>query len=295
MIAFVTSLRHPQNSSCYPTVETLLQETLGSITAQTDGDFVVIVVGNQRPSFSLGPKVHFVEVDFPPPVNSSGPQFALGPFVWDKGTKIGIGLVKAREFDPTHVMIFDADDFASNRIAAHVHAQRPELVHVVHDGYMYSRSRSTIRQISEFNRTCGTCFVIPWSVCRFPDDPRLDATQGQIAGPYGEFLPRILGAHRNAEEWLIEQGSVVTPFPFRAAVYHVDTGENHSGKAMTGLGRPLSERLSVEFGIPARRSGFSLWWSALGPHHLVESSVALARRLLRPFKRLLTREAKQRQ
>lgn len=81
MPAFVTSLRHPNNSADYDRVEVLLQDTLASITRQTCDDYVIIIVGNRKPSFDL------------------------------PGTKVGVGLVAAREFDPEYVMQVYADDF----------------------------------------------------------------------------------------------------------------------------------------------------------------------------------------
>ncbi len=64
MLAFITSLRHPQNSSDYTRVERLLKGTLASVTAQTDPGFVVIVVGNERPAFDLPRRTVFVQAEF---------------------------------------------------------------------------------------------------------------------------------------------------------------------------------------------------------------------------------------
>jgi hypothetical protein len=156
MLAFVTSLRHPLNSDDYGRVERLLADTLRSVTSQTSDDYVVIVVGNVRPGFPLPPKVHFVPVDFPPPLDVKGPQTGRDAVIWDKGTKLAIGLLKAREFDADWVMIFDADDFVHRNLSAFVHAHPGAPGFVVSEGWMYSASRDEIREVDEFNRTCGT-------------------------------------------------------------------------------------------------------------------------------------------
>jgi hypothetical protein len=65
VLAFVTSLRHPDNASDYGRVEELLRRTLRSIAQQTSDDYIVIVVGNRAPSFALPPRARFVYVDFP--------------------------------------------------------------------------------------------------------------------------------------------------------------------------------------------------------------------------------------
>ena len=250
MIVFVTSLRHPRNSDSYERVETLLKATLDSVGAQIDQQFEIVIVGNQAPGFALPARTHFVQVDYPPPVKTPGPRTPLQPFVWDKGTKIGIGLIYARRFQPDHVMIFDADDFVSNRIAGFANANKDSPGWVVSEGWMYSGTRKVFRKITNFNKTCGTCFVLPFAAYGVPETLDVNATQQDVAAAYGEKLHRILGAHRDALEWHRTNGRSLQALPFRGAVYHVDTGENHSGKTLEGFARPSTASLRREFGIP---------------------------------------------
>src|SRR5262245_8692883 len=198
MLAFVTTLRHPLNSDDYGRVEQLLAATLRSVTNQTSDDYVVIVVGNVQPAFPLPPKVHFVPVDFPPPSDIKGPKTGRDAVVWDRGTKIGVALLKAREFDPDWVMIVDADDFVHRELTAFVHAHPGAPGFVVSEGWMYSASRQQIREVDEFNRTCGTCFLIPYEAYEVPTGLGVDATQQQLADGYGEQLFEVMGAHRDA-------------------------------------------------------------------------------------------------
>ena len=44
MLAFITTLRHPQNSADYGRVESLLQDTLSSLTRQSSEEYTVIIV-----------------------------------------------------------------------------------------------------------------------------------------------------------------------------------------------------------------------------------------------------------
>lgn len=278
MLAFITSLRHPQNATDYGRTEQLLKETLASVTQQTSDDFVVIVVGNRRPTFDLGPKVHFVPVDFPPPPRENGPHTGRLPFVWDKGTKIGIGLIAARAFDPDHVMIFDADDFVHRALVEFVSAHPESAGWVVDKGWMYSRARRAYRRQDQFNRYCGTCFVIPFAAYGVPADLTVTATQDEVAAGFGERLEAIMGAHKGAVQWHRDHGRELTPLPFRAAIYHVDTGENHSGKTMRGLARPLDQRLRSEFAVPPSGSSLGVLWGALGPRAAWQSLRESAKR-----------------
>jgi hypothetical protein len=285
MIAFVTSLRHPQNSADYGKVESLLEETLTSVCAQDDDDFVVIIVGNQRPAFPLPARVEFVHVDFPAPAPPSGPQTDLKSFVWDKGTKIGLGLIAAQEYAPDYIMIFDADDYVSNRLVSFTKANSGQAGWVIERGWIYSHSAGVFRQVREFNRTCGTCHIVSVDAYAIPADLTRDATQDEISAAYGERLPRILGAHRDARTWLSEAGWNLMPLPFHGAVYNVDTGENHSGKALTGISRPAGRRFESEFGVRAPGTPTSRFLVALGPRAFLDTTRRVASRLSRKVSR----------
>jgi hypothetical protein len=281
MLAFITTLRHPQNSVDYRRVEKLLADTLTSVAQQSSEDYVIIIVGNKRPAFALPERAHFVPVDFPPPAPPTGAKTAREPFVWDKGTKLGVGLVAAQEFEPTHVMIFDADDFVHRDLAATVQADPDHSGWVVRNGWIYSRARNSYRPQDDFNRTCGTSFIIPFSAYEVPTELTVSSTQQQIAEGFGERLSTIMGAHRNAEAWHRDKGRVLETFPYRAAVYHVDTGENHSGKSMAGLARPFDAVLGRDFGIEPSRGKVATVWAAYGPVALVEQAQQFAKRVTR--------------
>ncbi|HEV6954171.1 MAG TPA: glycosyltransferase family A protein [Promicromonospora sp.] len=286
MLAFVTSLRHPRNAADYGRVEELLRRTLGSLTAQTSDEYVVLVVGNQEPAFSLPERARFVPVDFPPPQAVDGPHADRARFVRDKGSKIGVGLLAAREAAPDHVMVVDADDFVHRDLAAFTARHRGHPGWVVDEGWVYSGARSVYRRQPAFHRTCGTCLVVPYDAYGVPD--HLDETAGQdeVLAGYGDRLEHVLGAHRHAVEWFARhQGRVLEPLPFRGAVYHVDTGENHSGKRLRGLARPLDADFAARYGLaPVRRPAAALW-SAVGPRAAVESALALGRRAAGPVVR----------
>lgn len=249
MLAFVTSLRHPENTDDYENVENLLHDSLLSIQAQTSDDNVVIIVGNRAPSFTLPPRTHFISVDFEAPARVNGPHADRTGFVRDKGTKIGIGLLAAKQFAPDMVMIFDADDFIHRDLTAFVAAHPDAPGWVVRNGWVYSRHRNGYRRQKEFNETCGSCYVVPYSAYKVPAALHIDATQDDVLAAYGDVLPNIMGAHRNAMAWHAAHGRPLAPFPFRAAVYHVDTGDNHSGKTLPGILRPWTSRLQRDFAI----------------------------------------------
>lgn len=265
MLAFVTTLRHPHNSADYDRVEMLLQDTLASITRQTCDDYVAIVVGNRKPSFTLPSRAHFIEVGFAPPSLDGAPQTGKAPGVWDKGTKVGIGLIAARQFNPEYVMQVDADDFVHRQLVSFVHDHPGRAGWVLKRGVMYSRSRNCYTLQRRLFRICGTSFIVPWDAYEVAEDLTVAATQQEIAAAFSDSLEAVLGNHRYSLEWWQEHGRTLEPLPFTGAVYHVDTGENHSGNELLGPALPYRPHLARDFGIKASKGAASTVWSSVGP------------------------------
>ena len=278
MMLFVTSLRSRANATDYANVELLLQGALDSIENQSSGEHVTIVVGNEDPSFELPPNVHFVKVGFPAPTRSTGPHAELSEFVRDKGSKLGIGLIAGRQFAPSHVMIFDSDDFIHRDLVRLVHAHPDAPGWVVEHGWVFSRRRNGYRRQDDFNRTCGTCFVLPYDVYDVPAHLDEHASQDDVVDAFGERLTRIIGAHRDAIFWYTEHGHALRTVPFRAVAYHVDTGENHSGKVLPGAIRPWDARLGRDFAIRSQAPRLRTLLSCYGPRALAQTARARARR-----------------
>ncbi|WIM88712.1 glycosyltransferase family A protein [Candidatus Mycobacterium wuenschmannii] len=264
MLAFITTLRHPQNSANYGRVESLLRNTLESLTRQTSNDYVAFVVGNRRPSFAMPPRTVFVEVDFPPPSDVHGPRTGPAPVIWDKGTKNAVGLIAARDCRPDYVMPIDADDFVHRDMVAFVRDRPGHTGWVVKRGWVYSRARNAYRLRRRFYRVCGTSFIIPFDAYEVPAELTVSSTQRDIAEAFGERLEQIL-EHGYAYDYWRKHGRTLTGLPFPGAVYHMDTGENHSGNELFGPALPYREHLYRDFAIRPSRTASSSLWSAIGP------------------------------
>ena len=93
MLGFVTTVRHPLNSTSYDRVERLLEATLRSVCRQSDPDFCVVVVHNQLPKVELADnRVHFVQVGFPAPSEERTSRIDFSAHLRDKGTKYAVGI-----------------------------------------------------------------------------------------------------------------------------------------------------------------------------------------------------------
>jgi hypothetical protein len=264
-LAFITSVRHPQNSSDYRHVETILNGTLESINRQTCGDYVVIVVGNRRPPFALSQKTNFGEVDFPPPSAVRGPCTGRMPSIWDKCTKLGVGLVAAREFAPDYVMIADADDFVHRDLASYTAENLGRPGWVIKRGLIYSQKRNAYGIRRNLNRICGSSHIVPYDAFNVPANLTVSASQQEVAQAFRDYAEPVLGGHRRALEWWAARGRQLEPLPFPGAVYHVDHGENHSGSQLAGPGLPYRPHLERDFGIRPSKGAASTIWSSIGP------------------------------
>ncbi len=264
MLAFITTLRHPQNAANYGRVEALLQDSLASLTQQTCDDYLVVIVGNRRPSFPLPERVRFVEVAFPPPSTIKGPRTGPASVIWDKGTKNAVGLLAARDFGPEYVMFVDADDFVHRDLAAFVHDRPGHAGWVVERGLMYSRRRNAYKRLKNFYRFCGTSFIIPFDAYDVPSHLTVSSSQQEIAAAFGERLEHVL-EHGWAFDWWRNHGRILEPLPFPGAVYQVENGENHSDNALFGPARPYRPHLLRDFAIHPSRSPGSTLWASFGP------------------------------
>ncbi|WP_228032267.1 glycosyltransferase family 2 protein [Mycolicibacterium sp. P9-22] len=225
----------------------------------------MIVVGNQKPAFPLPERTRFVEVDFPPPTEFAGRMNDLAQHLWDKGTKLGIGLIAARSLDPDYVMFFDADDFVHRGLAAFVHERPGRPGWYVRRGLIYSRARNAYAPRLRLFRICGSTYVIPFSAHKVPADLLATASQDQVVEAFGpERIERVVAGHRWAREWWRDHGVELEPLPFPGAVYHVDTGENHSRSVLAGPALPYRSHLLTDFGIRPSKTPARTYWSAFG-------------------------------
>ncbi len=294
MLTFVTSLRHPHNSNDYGRVESLLMETLRSVTQQDSDEFGVVVVGNRAPSAPLPPKVRFVEVDFAPPSRTSGPQTGHEAVLLDKGTKLAVGVLAARDDSPSDIMVFDADDYVSSRIAGTVQQADPRANGwYVDQGYIYSPSRRAVRKHNNFNFRCGTSHIVRTDLYRLPAELSERSTQAELMERAEDSVINLLGSHMKIKLRFDAEGTPLRRLGYRGAVYNVGTGENHSGKGLRGIGHPVTPDLASEFGLPAAEGGLRPLLDAYGPRYVAQSvglaaaqPVRLARRAAAKVARL---------
>jgi hypothetical protein len=267
VLTFITTIRHPARSQSYETVWALLRDTVTSLCAQTDPNFQVVVVCDRALPLSEDPRVHVVTVDWPPvDKNRAHREFKCRSALLDKGTKYAVGLGHLRHLGSDHVMFCDADDFVANDIAAFVN-QHPEANGwVMERGYMLTPKAMT--ELDRFNRLCGTSHIIRYDLLNAGIPEHLDPTWPVdlvMAVMDKGFMIHILGNHQQPGPWLAAEGYPLEPYPSRAAVWHLGTGENvsnirkqsefamQSQPDQPGLEDGLQERFTIpDHALPGR-------------------------------------------
>jgi hypothetical protein len=252
LIVFATCLRHPARSNDYGRVESLLQDTLRSVCAQDSDDFRVIVVGHVRPSFDLPPMVDFVEVDFDPPPLTKG-VIARPEFRIDKGQKLAIAAAYAKRYDPTHIALFDADDFVSKRLVSYIQSQTPGGSWYIDEGFSCSASTGVVAPEPDLHLKCGTSLIFGIDDLAIPDVDPTD--HGAVLAATGkDYYVNVFGSHRQAFKRLKTAGGLLRAIPFPGAVYLLDTGENHSTNTVRQRRSRLPDNTLMieEFAMPPR-------------------------------------------
>jgi hypothetical protein len=249
----------------------MLAESVRSWHNQDDNDWAGVVVGNQYPVIDLGERIEFVRVDFDPPAMVAGPRTGLAAVLRDKGTKLAVGLLRARQLGASHVMFVDADDFVSRQIAGFVTHHPHVLGWVITDGWRYNAERAVVRRHrGDFHLQCGSSHIVRTDVFR-PFTASTTASQARLYAGFGAQLERWMGSHMHIHDDLPLQ-----PLPFPGALYRVGTAESHSGNSLAGWSRPVSVSMAKEFAIAPSSSN-----AAVKALSLLPSRQALLNRLRR--------------
>jgi hypothetical protein len=224
VFCFITPLRAPEWSDNWLRICELFERTAISVFRQTTAAFRHVVVCHEPPklkrAFDL--RLEFVTKDFPlpgKPPRASGLTGDAWPIMSDdKLNKLVAGLQRARELNADFVMLLDADDLVSCRLAAHV-LSRPEADGwFVARGWRYQYGRNWIETLDGFNQVSSSCNVLSRRWFNFPGCPERERDADAAL---------ILQGHGQAVEAFAARGALMRPLPFRAMI-RTENGENMS-------------------------------------------------------------------
>jgi hypothetical protein len=217
MIVFIVPIKSKLISKSWSLLSILFERCIRSICNQTDDNFRVVVVCNEKPDIDFfSPNIHYVEVDFLPPISNEFQKKTLEGYAYglsqdianknaDKARKILKGIEYAQQFSPQHLMVVDADDCVSRHLAKFVNQHSNCDGWVMKKGYIYYEgSRWLLQNATNFNQVSGTSVIIKNS------------------------LYSVLFENRDFYYHSFDQIPAVDikPLPFIGTVYSMANGEN---------------------------------------------------------------------
>lgn len=217
MLVFIIPVKNRKISKSWDLLSKLFERCLKSVCNQTSPNFRVVVVCNEKPDTQFDhPHIHYVNVDFLPPISTDDePEKSTGYAYGqsneikkqnaDKARRIVKGLEYAQRFNPSYFMVVDADDCVNRQLSEFVEQHHDVDCWVLKKGYIY-REGSQLLWLNRknFNEVCGTSLIVKYSwreaVFSQPDF-------------YNHLFQQIPGAN-------------VQQLPFVGAIYTIGNGEN---------------------------------------------------------------------
>lgn len=199
MLAFVVPVKPRAVTADWNRLTALLDRTLRSICAQDCAGFVVLVACHDVPPVTfVHPAIRFLVVDEPAAGSVTGER--------DKAMKIKHAQRHAADQQCTHIMVVDADDCVSPRLAATVAAAPDAPGWQLTSGYVWKEgSKIAFRNTRNFHHTCGSTAIA-----------RVDLFDHMF----------VEGPHYTFEEPRLPAGIALAPLGFPGAIYSILNGEN---------------------------------------------------------------------
>jgi hypothetical protein len=225
----------------------VFRRTLCSILRQSNPKFRVFVGCHEIPDVPemADARVEALQAPFETPVYKN-------EYLIDKQKKRELIAVRWRELGAGYLMYVDADDLVSDRIVQHALSLPPTRGFLAWYGYDYNERTRKIALSPRFHRACGTCCAINWKPSELP------ATLFQQEPVL--FRETVEVGHARTAALFRRRGERLTHFPFPAAIYVREHGDNASNILhLDGLRRRIIRALTPARTLsPAIRNEFGL-------------------------------------
>ncbi len=214
MICFLIPVKSKKLSSDWEKFSKLVKRSLDSVNGQKNRDFQIVVACHELPSNPLQhEQVHYVQVDFAPPVLTNADRETDRRLKeTDKAKKILSAYEFAlANFESDYCMVVDSDDCIHNGISEFVNTQVQSNTPgwFFKKGYFYREGKKMafLNRIN-FNNACGTCIIIKTNLFEqlFLHEP---------------FL------YYHHETMKLDNNVALRPYPKPGAIYSMANGENH--------------------------------------------------------------------
>jgi hypothetical protein len=227
-----------------------LQQTLASIANSADGNYRVVIAGNEMPEFLTPPppQVEFLSLNLPLPAHPHPPVAVR----LDKLAKIDVAWRHAqRRCRPKYVMKLDADDFISSRLVGWL-AKADGPGYLFQQGWLWrDGARRLIQRTETLDRVCGSCLVIRSDLCDLtgpfltevegveltPENSRFAARDHYSLVPGSGTSTLLLNdSHQRYAAQFAHLGHTLPALPFAGVIYRDRNADSITGR--TGDGGP---------------------------------------------------------
>ena len=205
MFVFLIALKSRNASQDWQLTTKLLSQTLESIQNQTNSNYKIVVVCNEK--LAIPSNVDWVLTDNASPDLNA--DFHLKEK--DRAKRLLIGYEYAKKYNPDYLMPVDADDFVSQHITEYaLNDNNKSNGWYLDSGYIYEHNNQLIHIDNGFKDYCGSSLII--NTCKF-----LDYFDGDI--------------------YLHNQSNNLIPLPFDGVIYNRCNGDNFAAT------KPLKESM----------------------------------------------------
>lgn len=231
MFVFLTCIRHPATSNNYQYISELFNACARSVCGQTDSDFVLIVVCNEKPEMQfVNSKIKFIETNIKPP--EGGRRNVL----LDKAYKRLIGLNYANKYyQADYIMMLDADDLVSCYLVEDTIQALDSEKHFgglrIDKGYMYDVSNQKWQRKYGMNRYCGSTLIFRGGLisAQFNIIDSMDENTIIEANKDKEqVLLSLFGDHQDGTNYFKRLGYPLLACKSFSTAWVINTGENLS-------------------------------------------------------------------
>jgi hypothetical protein len=184
----------------------------------------------------------------------SGPEIKLMVnYALNRGSKQIIGILAAKKYDPEYVLIFDADDYVGNDIAAYVNTHPGENGWIMTHGYKLSGN--LITPFYGKNSFCGTGNIFNFSLLLedIPSQVSETSTQDELFRFVDSEFLVTLARHGKVRAYYRRKGRKLLDYPSRSAIHLLGHHESNDFRRR-GLRK---ERSTLRFEEAQKFTAFS--------------------------------------
>lgn len=264
MIAFIIAFRHPESTKNYAKVVKLLDNTLLTLTNQTDQNFMVYIGCNIQPNVSVSsPKIKYCCIDCPLPANRR-------EVLLDRGVKRSAAIKFAmQDCAPDLIFMLDADDLVSKNCVDTLNklsVTDKSGGYWLECGYLLDVANAKVQEKFGFNRFCGSSLVFNAALlAQQLFGNVLDTEKLQTYGDYmdacdQEVMAELIGDHAVARTYMLSINRPMQRLLSAMVCWKINTGENESRTQIPFGSKKISRQFLEEFSIidvPERKASMA--------------------------------------